>query len=59
MEYVEKEVKFDEYCKACLHKEAPEEVEPCRTCLTVRHNTHSHKPVNFVENKNSREKTMQ
>lgn len=55
MEYPEKEVRFDNYCKICLHKNTPEETEPCRTCLTVSHNTHSHKPISFIED--SREKT--
>ena len=54
MEYPEKEVLFDKYCKDCLHKDLSESDDPCRECLTVGHNTHSHKPVNFVH---SREKT--
>ena len=44
-----KEVKFDEYCKTCKHKDAAEEDDPCFECLMEFANTESHKPVKWEE----------
>ena len=49
MEYREKEVYFNEYCKQCKFKDNPEESEPCASCLDEPFNTDSHKPIKFIK----------
>ena len=46
-----KEVRFDEFCKLCKHKDLKDTDEPCNECLTNPVNLHSRKPVNFEEEK--------
>ena len=47
MEYVFKEVYFDEYCKTCEHCYLEETEDPCFECLVEHINSNSHKPVNW------------
>lgn len=44
-----KEVRFDIYCKQCVHESSPEQKDPCNECLTQPYNYDSHKPINFKE----------
>lgn len=43
----DKEVRFDEYCKKCKHRNLPESEDPCDLCLENPSNEWSHKPVYF------------
>jgi len=47
MEYPNKFVEFDEYCKICKFKRTKYDQEPCNECLSNPVNLHSRKPVNF------------
>lgn len=50
MEYdIYKEVRFDEYCKKCEHRNLKEHESPCHECLSESENLYSHKPVKFKE----------
>ena len=50
MDYqVYKEVKFDEYCKKCVHKKLKEHETPCNECLNEPLNWNTHKPVKYEE----------
>lgn len=49
MEYIDKIVKFEEYCKKCKYEDNEEYLDPCHECLNNPVNTHSSKPVNFKE----------
>lgn len=50
MEYdIYKEVRFDEYCEKCKHKDLKEYENPCHECLNESENLYSHKPVNYKE----------
>lgn len=49
MEYVEKIVKFGDYCKTCKFFETPENDEPCEECLSHTVREHSEKPVKYEE----------
>lgn len=51
MEFVDKEVYFDKYCKTCIHRDLPESENPCHECLQNPSNVNSHKPVNHKEDK--------
>lgn len=51
MEFIDKEVYFDKYCKTCIHKGLPESEDPCHECLQNPSNVNSHKPVNHEEDK--------
>lgn len=51
METDYKEVYFMEYCKTCKHNTTSEDDEPCAECLSYPMNVHSHKPINYEENK--------
>ena len=44
-----KEVRFDEYCKKCVHYEKRESEDPCFDCLDQGWNYDSHKPILFEE----------
>lgn len=44
-----KEVRFDQWCPKCLHKDTAEKDEPCFECLAEPANVDSHKPVKYVE----------
>lgn len=44
-----KMVRFDEYCKKCVHAKVPEVEDPCNACLTQPVNENSVKPVNYIE----------
>ena len=52
MEYVNKEVYFNEYCHKCKFKGTPETEDPCNECLTEPVNEYSHKPVRFKDASN-------
>lgn len=44
-----KEVRFDEYCSTCIHRDTPEG-DPegaCFDCLENSHNIDSHKPTGY------------
>lgn len=61
MEYTEKEVFFNEYCKKCKHKDTPQEALPCAECLDEPFNSNSHKPLYFegkIDTENRRTKTL-
>lgn len=49
MEYLYKEVYFNEYCKKCKHKDVEDVKDPCNECLGEPVNVQSHKPINFKE----------
>lgn len=48
MDYIFKEVYFDNFCAKCVYKEKEEWEEPCDECLENPVNEYSHKPVKFV-----------
>ena len=60
MEYPNKIVDFDNYCKICKFKRKKYNEEPCEECLSNPVNLHSRKPVKFEErefkNKTSKSK---
>lgn len=47
MEYDEKIIDFEKWCKLCKHQDEPEESLPCRDCLDVPVNVNSTKPVKW------------
>ncbi|WP_458459298.1 hypothetical protein [Pseudobutyrivibrio sp.] len=51
-----KEVRFDEYCKKCVHYEKKESEDPCWDCLNHAWNYDTHAPVDFKEKDNSQQK---
>ena len=51
-----KEVFFDVYCGKCIHKNLADNEYPCDECLEEAINLYSHKPVNYKENTNERNK---
>lgn len=44
-----KEVRFDLYCKDCVHLSKREGEDPCNDCLGQGWNEDSHKPIHFKE----------
>lgn len=46
-----KEVRFDQYCSKCVHKDAHGSDSPCDECLSIPARPYSHKPENFEEAK--------
>ena len=50
MEFRDKFVDFTK-CRDCKHYEAPDEEEPCNTCLATPVNEHTTTPINFEEKK--------
>lgn len=51
MDYPDKEVRFDKYCKTCIHKDYPETAEPCMECLLDPVNYETEKPIRWEEKK--------
>lgn len=51
MQYDNKEVRYDVYCKICKNRDKDESEDPCFDCLQEVVNTNSKKPVCFVEDK--------
>ena len=49
MEYPDKEVRYDLYCKTCKHNDVDDYDEPCFSCLDEPVREYSHKPVNWEE----------
>lgn len=49
MQYINKEVYFNQYCSTCKHKDIPDVKDPCNECLDNPMNEHSHKPVKYEE----------
>ena len=49
MDYPNKEVYFNQYCKLCKHEKESDAEEPCNECLDNPINLYSHKPVKFEE----------
>ena len=47
MEYIDKIVDFEKYCKDCEYKDTEDYKDPCHECLNNPSNEHSHKPINF------------
>ena len=41
------EVRFDLYCKLCIHKDLPEAADPCNECLEIGMREGSRKPEHF------------
>ena len=46
---VDKEVRFDLYCKKCKYEKKKETEEPCDQCLENPSNAHTDKPTNWEE----------
>lgn len=46
-----KEVRFDQYCSKCMHKDMPGGKSPCNECLSIPARLYSSKPENFEEAK--------
>lgn len=46
-----KEVRFDQYCSKCTHKDVPGSRPPCDECLSIPIRPYSHKPEKFKEAK--------
>lgn len=44
-----REVKFNEYCNTCKHKNVPQEKDPCHECLANPGNEDSRKPIKWEE----------
>lgn len=51
MEFIQKEVYFDQYCKTCKHFGKKETDDPCDECLSNPVNTYSHKPTEWEKKK--------
>ena len=47
MEYVDKIVKFEDYCSSCEYFKSNEALDPCHECLNNPTNQNSRKPVNY------------
>ena len=47
----DKEVNFNYYCRKCVHWNKNGDEDPCNECLTYGRNDDSHKPVMYVEGK--------
>ena len=47
---MEKEVRFDKWCKYCIHKKKTGTEEPCFDCLSYPSNEDSHRPIRFQRN---------
>ena len=47
MEFLEKEVRFDEFCSKCQFKDVDEGEDPCNECLHHPVNLHSRVPTEF------------
>lgn len=45
----EKEVRFDQYCQTCAHRQTKETDKPCSECLEQGFNLYSRKPVMYKE----------
>lgn len=58
MEYPEKIVDFEKYCKTCIHKDCNDVKgeEPCCSCLGETTNTNSKKPIYYKEDEKLVEK---
>lgn len=52
MEYENKEVRFDIYCKRCKRAEEKESNDICDECLSYPVNEHSRKPRKFEPGNN-------
>lgn len=46
-----KEVRFDQYCSKCVHKDVLGSKPPCDECLSIPARLYSSKPENFKEAK--------
>ena len=46
------EVRFDLFCKKCVHCDKAENEEPCNECLEHYKNFESHRPVCYKEKNN-------
>ena len=44
-----KEVRFDQYCETCKHKNVPDVKDPCNECLSEPCRLNSHRPVKYEE----------
>lgn len=49
MEDIYKEVRFDQYCKACKYADTPEQKDPCNDCLDYGGNVQTSKPMRWEE----------
>lgn len=58
-ENIDKEVRFDLYCKKCKFFENEEYEDPCDECLNYPSNTYSHKPLYFEESEKNHEFELQ
>lgn len=55
--YENKEVRFDIYCRKCIHFDKLEGEDPCFDCLDEPVNVYSRKPIRFVEDETKGDKT--
>lgn len=46
-----KEVRFDQYCSKCTHKDVNDWMPPCDECLSSPIRSYSQKPEKFEESK--------
>lgn len=49
MEYIDKIVDFEKYCKTCTHCDVKEVEDPCNECLDNPVNQHTTKPIKYEE----------
>ena len=51
-----KEVRFDTWCRRCVHWDKAESQDPCYDCLDNPVNAYSKKPVYFEDNGKEKKK---
>lgn len=51
MDYPDKEVRFDLYCKTCKYCDTPGTEDPCNECLEDPFNYETEKPMRWKEKK--------
>lgn len=49
MEYIDKIINFDKYCKTCKYSDLEEVEDPCNDCLDNPTNMNSKKPIHYEE----------
>lgn len=46
-EIIDREVRFDKYCKTCRYKDTPEVEDPCNECLDYPVNSYMEVPIHW------------
>ena len=49
MDYNEKIIDFDKFCKTCKHRDVIEYEDPCNECLDCPARLNSQRPLNYKE----------